>query len=282
MDNPSQIMNALCVDLDDLAAALHEAGFSGGESEYLAYQETTDLLVELEALRLKATFFVPGSIVRRSPELVKHVATARHHIASHGSLHCKVGSFSRRAFMEDVLTSKTTLEDLIGLPVDTYKAPIWSITPSCSWAYDVLIEAGFRVDNSAMPGLKSFLGQEPGRITPFTYKDQLVVIPPTTVHIAGVTVRFCGGFYTAYVPLSLQRIAFASINRNGHPFNYYFHPFEHSPAPGNRRFIKHRSLYGSLYAAHSGVFKRHLRELSRHFYFGTLPEAYALALRELS
>ena len=276
----SRIVNALCVDVDDLMGALHEAGRAPRNTEYHAFVETLAVIEDFEALGLKATFFVPGLVARNSPRLVKEIQAAGHQIASHGDRHCAVRRLGRQGFLEDVRASKRTLEDLTGEVVDTYKAPMWSITRRCAWAYDVLIEAGYRVDHSAMPPLKRFLGVSANEIVPFRYQKALLVIPPTTIRLAGVALPFCGGFYTAHVPVSVQKRQFARINDQGQPFNYYFHPFEYAPVGENRRIFKHRSLYATLYAAHAGVFKTHLRKLAPHFRFDRLQVAYQAFLAD--
>ncbi len=274
MNTKSQIINALCIDVDDLAGSQYEAGYVSKQSTYLVVQETSHLLADLDVLGVRATFFVPGLVVRRSPHLVKAISASGHHIAAHGTIHRRVYEMSRGEFLADVLVCKKSLEDLIGQAVDTYKAPQWSITPACLWAYDVLIEAGYTVDHSAMPSLKQALGYHPSHISPFRYKDHLIVIPATVVHVAGTTLRCNGGFHTAHMPIGVQRWFLQRLNKLGLPFNYFFHPYEYAPAQENRKLIKFSSLRASMYGIHFGVFKTHLKALARYFQFGTLPEAY--------
>ena len=268
------LTNALCVDVDDLSSALIEQGLSLSRCEYLVDAETCSLLEHLETLKVKATFFVPGATLCQSPGLVRSLAESGHQVASHGTQHRRVEGFSPEEFREDVSRSRKALEDLIGCAVDTYKAPMWSITAGCVWAYDVLIDAGFRVDHSAMPSLKESLGHAAHRLEPFRYERELFVIPPTTLRIGGRALPFCGGFYCAYVPIGIQSRILQRINDRGMPFNYYFHPFEHSPHGSNRRLLKYRRLYPTLYGVHCGIYRRHLEHLVKGFRFAPLRDAY--------
>ncbi len=273
------IVNALCVDLDDLGEAFHEAGLGRGRTSYQVDGECLALLDELDELGTRATFFVPGTVLSRSPQLIREIANRGHEVASHGFRHILVGQFSRAEFRADLDRSKQELEVLIGREVDTYKAPMWGIDPACSWAYDVLLQAGFRIDHSAMPALKRHLGQAGGSHQPFLYDDGLWVIPPTTFQFGSrLALPFSGGFYCAYLPPAIQGRVFAAINRAGLPFNYYFHPFEHSPAVETLQLIRSNGLRMRIYARHSGVYRSHLRALAGRFAFGSLRDAYSRLL----
>lgn len=272
---PGAVQNAICVDADDLAGSVHEAGLGRHPGDSDVAGETHALLEAFDALGLRATFFVPGHFVQDAPDLVRVMAASGHEVASHGTRHSPVSHFSPAEFLEDVRTSRCALEDLVGRRVETYKAPIWSITPRCLWAYDVLLEAGIRVDHSAMPGVVAGLGRRRGELEPFRYRDELVVIPVTTVEVLGFALPFPGGFYNAWVPFAIQKRVYDGINRRKLPFNFYFHPFEHSPAPSKRRLVKYRSLYVSLYAAHSGRYRSILARMAERYPLGTLESAYA-------
>jgi peptidoglycan/xylan/chitin deacetylase (PgdA/CDA1 family) len=177
--------------------------------------------------------------------------------------------------LDDVTRSKKTLEDLTGGEVDTYKAPVWRITPRCPWAYDVLMEAGFKVDNSAMPIMWRYLGGKPGSMAPIRIGNQILVIPVTSVRLLGLNLPMPGGFYNAYLPFSLQQIIFDGINAQNKPFNFYFHPYEHSPSEESRRLLQHGSVFMTLYSLHVGRYLQLLRKMSGRYRLGTLRSAYA-------
>jgi polysaccharide deacetylase family protein (PEP-CTERM system associated) len=270
-----RVTNALCIDADDLADAFVEAGHRLRNPELCVAAETESLLAELDQLGLKATFFVPGAFLRVAARLVRTLSEAGHEIASHGFRHTHIWKLSRSQFGEDLRRSKQTLEDLSGHSVDTYKAPIWSISRRCRWAYDVLVEEGFRVDHSATPRVKAEMGWPTDALEPFMYSGSLLVVPTTTVELLGVALPFQGGFFNARVPFPLLRFVYDQINARGLPFNVYFHPFEHSPSPRNRRWVKYGSPFVSLCASHVGRSRILLPKLASSYRLGTLRQAYA-------
>jgi polysaccharide deacetylase family protein (PEP-CTERM system associated) len=269
------LTNALCVDVDDLSESNAEAGVTMRERRFTADLEFDSLLGELDRLSLRATLFFPSLFANKAAHLVKRAAELGHEVASHGDRHQRVKQFDRGEFLADVTRSKALLEDITGDLVDTYKAPLWSITPQCAWAHDKLREAGFAVDHSAMPALKKHLGYPAARMEPFRLDNGLLVIPVTTCRVFGVAVPFPGGFYNAYVPFALQRKIYFGHNQRGLPFNFYFHPYEHSPTRQNRQLIKNRSLFLTLYAAHNGRYKSLLAKVAASYSLGTLRQAYA-------
>lgn len=110
-----------------------------------------DLLEALARYNTRATFFLLGWLAEHRPQVVRSIVNAGHEIASHGFSHDRVTSLSRDAFRDDVHSSKTTLEDVSGTPVAGYRAPSFSIIPGYEWAFDILIEEGYRYDSSLFP-----------------------------------------------------------------------------------------------------------------------------------
>ncbi len=92
-----------------------------------------------------------------------------------------------------MLSVRNIIEDIISKEVAVYKDPCWGITPQTLWAYDELIEAGYRMDNTAQPSLLKALGRSSDEMMPFTYKDALTVVPVTSITLFGKTMPFNGG-----------------------------------------------------------------------------------------
>ena len=177
--------------------------------------------------------------------------------------------------------AKKLLEDLCGDRVDTYKAPNWSITPRAPWAYDELIAAGYRVDNSAKPSLLRSLGRPSTDMRPFRYKDAPTVIPVTTLIVFNRPVLVLnGGLVCGHVPLSIQILCFRRLNRRDIPFNYYCHPYEFRPIGSSVRLWRHRSLHLALYGLHFGRYRKSIARLAATFRLGPLKRAYTSFLRE--
>lgn len=271
---PSGITNALCFDIDDLAYSLDMKNGTSHLSEYLVEKETYTLLGLLDDLGLKATMFIPGYVAEHFPGLVGAIAAANHEVGSHGYRHIIAERLQRRDFRNDITMSKKKLEDITSKEVCTYRSPSWGITARTPWAYDELIDAGYRIDNTAQPGLLKYLGRSPTDMTPFIYKELLTVIPVTSFVFFGNAIPFNGGLFCAYIPIHLQIGYFKSLNRKGLPFNYFCHPYEANPEGVNRNIWKCHSLAATLYGMYFGRYRRYLAELSSRFRFGPLKEAY--------
>lgn len=268
------MLNALCIDVDDLSLGFAEAGLGIKEIKWEVERETHALLEHLAILNLKASFFIPGCVISRAPQLVLGIAKEGHEVASHGWSHNYVERIGKTKFIAEVTRSKQSLEDLTGMAVDIFKAPIWSITPNTLWAFDVLAEVGFSIDHSVMPKTKKALGKTSTTNTPWRHSSGLLLIPPTTLNVAGIGLPIPGGFYLGHVPNVIVSKLYARVETTGIPFNFYFHPFEHSPHGSNRSWLKDCGLRCSLITSHLGSYKGKLDYLSQRFGFGTVSRAY--------
>jgi len=106
----------------------------------------------------RATFFCLGWVAERYPGLIKEIKNQGHEIASHGYDHRLIYNMSPNKFREDVRKSKVILEDIIGEKVLGYRAPSYSITKKSQWAFEVLMEEGFKYDSSIFPIHHDFYG----------------------------------------------------------------------------------------------------------------------------
>lgn len=270
------ITNALCFDIDDLAYSLDMKNGASHSSEYLVEKETYSLIGFLDGLGLKATMFIPGYVAEHFPGLVGSIADAGHEVGSHGYRHIIAERLQQKRFRSDVARSKKKLEDIISKEVCTYRSPSWGITARTPWAYDELIEAGYRIDNTAQPALLKYLGRSPTDMTPFLYKDILTVIPVTSFRLfKDNAVPFNGGLFCAYVPINAQIGYFKSLNKKGLPFNYFCHPYEANPEGVNRNIWKCHSLNATLYGMYFGKYRSYITRLAGCFRLGPLKEAYA-------
>ncbi|MEW6186422.1 MAG: DUF3473 domain-containing protein [Thermodesulfobacteriota bacterium] len=271
----SKILNALCFDIDDLAYSLNQVKGTHLLTDFPVEQESYALLESLVRMEIRATMFVPGYVARRFPALVRAMDQAGHELASHGSRHWTAGRLQKKGFGEDAGQGKKELEDVLGREIITFKAPDWGIKQGTLWAYDQLISLGFRVDHSAHPPLLKALGRRAEDWRPFGFRENLTVIPVTTIRIGGKVLPINGGMYSAYLPIGFQIRYFRHLNRQGIPFNYYCHPYEYSPQGLNRKPWKYRSLRAALYGLHFGRYQGAISRLASIFKLGPLREAYA-------
>jgi len=268
------MINALCFDIDDLAFSLNAAKGTRLPNQYLVEQETYALLESLERLGIQATMFIPGYVAERFPELVREISRAGHEIGAHGFKHETTHRLKRNGFHEDVSASKTILEDILSREVCLYKAPDWSISPDTLWAYDELIGLGFRVDNTAQPSLLKSLGRLPYEMIPFTYKENLTIIPVTSYRLLGKAIPFNGGMFCSYVPIRIQIAYYRRLNQKGIPFNYYCHPYEFCPQGTNKQTWKYHSIRAALYGLHFGKYRDYITHLAGNFQLAPLTTAY--------
>ena len=190
------------------------------------------LLEQLERADAKGTFFVLGWVARHQPDVVRAIARAGHEIASHGFWHRRVNQGSAEEFRDDVRSSKAALEDLVGAPVNGYRAPSFSIVPGCEWAFDVLVEEGYSYDSSIFPIQRGGYGYPGAPRVPHVIErpsGTLKEFPLATTLVAGVPVPAAGGGYLRQFPFWFIRRAFAQASAQGVPATFYIHPWEIDP-----------------------------------------------------
>jgi len=227
--NPVRI---LTVDLEDWFHLLEYDG-SSDVSRWNSYPErihrNTDLLLETFAeAGVQATFFSLGWVARTYPHLLRRIVAAGHEVGSHSDTHDLVHQRSPAQFREDLHRSMTAISDATRQPVHLFRAPGFSITRRCLWAFEVLAESGIRVDASLFPSAHAHggfgaLNQGPTRIE--TRSGALRELPVTTREVAGRGFAFAGGGYFRLLPSSLVRRWSAR-----EPYLMtYFHPRDFDP-----------------------------------------------------
>ena len=123
------------------------------ESMETRVESSVDRLLEMLATAgAGGTFFTLGWIAERHPAMVRRIVDAGHELASHGWRHRRVTTLGPTEFRESVRRSKAVLEDIGGVAVRGYRAPSFSIVADRFWAYDILLEEGYRYDSSFYPG----------------------------------------------------------------------------------------------------------------------------------
>ncbi|HJP60834.1 MAG TPA: XrtA system polysaccharide deacetylase [Gemmatimonadaceae bacterium] len=187
------------------------------------------LLETLARYNVRGTFFVLGWLAKHRPLVVRTIAEAGHEIASHGFAHERVTSLNRRSFREDIRVSKRLLEDVAGMEVLGYRAPSFSIVPGCEWAFDALIEEGYRYDSSLFPIRRRGYGYpaSPSRVHVLRRSaGELAEFPLATTQVLGLSVPAAGGGYLRLLPPALTHRAFAEATARKEPATFYIHPWE--------------------------------------------------------
>jgi polysaccharide deacetylase family protein (PEP-CTERM system associated) len=231
-----QLSNALTFDVEEY---FQVTGFAGQVSpvhwdlyEPRAERSTDQILDLLAAAEVRATFFVLGWVARRRPGLVRRIAAAGHEVASHGYWHQLVTTQTRDEFRADIRAAKAVLENIVGRLVVGYRAPSFSIAPSCDWAFESLVEEGYEFDSSVAAGRRSSCGHLAPGGRPFvmtTPAGPLREFPLPTVRRFGRSIPVGGGGYFRLMPYELTRWAIGNLNAAGNPVCVYLHPWEFDP-----------------------------------------------------
>src|SRR6267142_3593209 len=204
-------LNVLSIDVEEYYhAEIFRAGTQRLDRRRFAsrveqnVERTLALLLDHDTL---ATFFVLGEVAAAHPAVVRAIAREGHEIACHGDRHENVHRQTALEFRADVRRAKVQLEDLVGVPVIGYRAPNFSIGPAQSWAYPILVAAGFRYDSSLYPILHDRYGQPGAPRFPYEIHrdgaDALMEFPIGTARVAGVNLPIGGGGFFRLLPVSV-------------------------------------------------------------------------------
>jgi polysaccharide deacetylase family protein (PEP-CTERM system associated) len=226
--------NALSFDLEDymhVTAFSHQVDAADWDKCVSRLEHNSDkLLGILDASSCVATFFILGWVAKRFPKVIKHIADAGHEIACHSMWHRLVYKMTLEEFRSDTREAKAVLEDVSGKVVCGYRAPSFSITKDCWWAFDILGELGFKYDSSIFPIRHPNYGLPQGSRFPFavqTSTGTVVEFPLPTLDLGAMRAPFGGGAYLRILPYSYTRWAINHFNqRESAPVCVYLHPWE--------------------------------------------------------
>jgi FemAB-related protein (PEP-CTERM system-associated) len=232
------IANALSVDVEEYYHAgifrRGTAGFTARQFESRVQQSLDDLLELFRDNAVKATFFVLGEIAAHHPGSVRKIAAEGHEIGCHSDCHEDVYRQTPEEFRQDLRQAKQRIEDAIGAPVIGYRAPNFSIGRAQCWAYQILLEEGFRYDSSTYPIVHDRYGHHRAPRFPFEIwrdgSERLVEFPIGTVRLLGWNMPIGGGGYFRLAPFSITRMGISRVNAVEHrPVMFYLHPWEIDP-----------------------------------------------------
>lgn len=248
----------LSVDFEDWHQLVRRrVGVSGWEEPGPALRGQAErLLALLDALGVRATFFILGMAARAHPELVAQVAAAGHEVGCHGDAHRLVHTQTRQDFAADLRRARSTIEQLTGQRPIGYRAPAFSITRETPWAYEVLAEEGFHYDSSQHDSPRIRDRVIPASAGPHELSTANAVLwefPLAVWHPRGLKVPVGGASYWGALPTPLILHGLAETEMAG----LYLHPYELDPAP----------LRPGLPASATGAQRAHgaLRAAQRNF-----------------
>jgi polysaccharide deacetylase family protein (PEP-CTERM system associated) len=212
----------------------------------------------LSKANARCTFFVVGEVARKYPGLIRRIAGAGHEIACHGDRHVSLDKLDPETFARDLRANRSALEAAGAPPARGFRAPLFSLTRSTSWAHSVLLAEGFTYSSSVLPAANPLFGWPEFGTRPRVV-DGITELPVTVRTFLGRRLPLFGGTYFRVLPFAVVRPRLRSSLRAGHVVSY-FHPYDidagqpwtlHAGVRGNRAlnsllFLRRRSLPARL------------------------------------
>jgi len=203
------------------------------DSRELRLEKGTQCLLDLfDQHNVQATFFVLGWIAERLPKLVNEIHSRGHEIASHGYKHELCSGLACTTLREDLIRSKSILENITGQSVLGYRAPSFSVTGDLM---NSLGELGFRYDSS----YNNFtMNKRYGKINGFfrqgnegylVAKNGILELPISNLNLHGKVIPWGGGGYFRLYPPSVFYSGVSHILEDKGYYNFYCHPWEIDP-----------------------------------------------------
>lgn len=214
-------MNILTFDIEEWY--LEKALYGGREFRYRLFDQTLDKVLDLlDGQGIHATFFCLGKMASDYPDPVRKIADRGHEIGCHSDSHQWLTKMTPETLQADTRDALHALEDLVGKPVTSYRAPAFSLTRENPWAVEVLAQCGITADASVFPAVRDIGGypgfpyQEPCRIR---YGNAVLKeYPIPLMSLAGRRLAFSGGGYFRLLPLPLVR---REMNRRDYTMCYF-------------------------------------------------------------
>ena len=258
----------LSVDFEDWHQLVRRrVGVAGWERPGPALHRQTERLLGLfDELGVRATFFVLGMAARSHPELVEAVVDRGHEVGCHGDAHLPVHSQTASEFAADLRAACATIEQLTGRRPLGYRAPAFSITRDCPWAYEVLADEGFAYDASQhdSPRIRKRVVPSTASPHPLELSSATLWEFPVAVWRRGEQARVPvgGASYWGILPTAL---VLRGLSAAGPMAGLYLHPHELDPRPLNAQLPESatpaQTLHGTVRAAQRNLARRRAAEV---------------------
>ena len=183
------------------------------------------LLDEFSRRNAKATFFMLGCVAESLRPEINRIVDEGHELASHGYTHSAILSQTRQQFRDDIKRAKQILEDVSGVEIIGYRAPIFSVTERTLWALDELREAGFLYDSSVCPVKNFAYGIPDAPEQPHRLNNGMIEVPMSVTKLLGYRFMVAGGFYLRAYPSWFYRLLLRHRSEEL-PVVLYLHPWE--------------------------------------------------------
>lgn len=282
-------LNAFCVDLEEW---FHAFGIPSRYTDPKTWDDApstvvadTEVLMRLlDDAGARGTFLTVGWVARKHPDLIRRLAREGHEVGCHSYWHRLVYAMRPEEFEQDLVECLGVLREITGQPIDTYRAPGFSVKTEAFWCYPILRRHGVTTDVSVVPAARDHGGVADFPRDPFvleTAEGDVRCFPVSVMTVLGRRLPFSGGGYMRLFPQSLIHHGFRENHRAGRPGMSYIHPREINP--DQPRFEKPalwnpvaRLKYEKYYVNMAST-RRKLAEMLRTFRFGTVGAVLAAA-----
>lgn len=200
-------MNILTFDIEEWY--LYQLKGYIGKDKYLPNLNgyLNKLLDLLDKKSIQSTFFCLGALARENPLVIKNIAERGHEIGCHSDKHYWLTGLSYKEITSDTKNAVSSLEELIGKKVKSYRAPAFSITENNKWVFEVLFENGIERDSSIFPTFRDFGGFPSfSKDTPVTINYNGIFLKEFPIGMARMlkkNVAYSGGGYFRLIPYGL-------------------------------------------------------------------------------
>lgn len=196
-------MNILTFDIEEWF--LEKKNHGGREFRYQQFDDyLAQVLDLLDEVGTKATFFCLGKVASGFPTVVRKIAERGHEIGCHSDEHLWLNTLTPDQLRKDTHDAISSLEDIIGKNVLSYRAPAFTIGEKNKWAIEILAENGITRDASIYPALRDF-----GGFSTFSAKKPAIIeyngiqikeFPVSITTLLGKDITYSGGGYFRFLP----------------------------------------------------------------------------------
>jgi len=216
------MINILTIDCEDWYHTSISQKYLGKNNNFFCkeriYKNVSILLEILTSKNTRATFFVLGCIAEKYPKLILEIEKAGNRIGVHGYSHKMVFLQNKIEFENEINKSTNVLNTILSRPVESFRAPNWSINRNSLWAIEILKKYGFKYDSSMTHYIRYTINKP--------VVQSIIEFPRSHIKFLKFNIPFGGGAFLRLYPLKLTKYLISKTNKNGLPFMMYIHPWE--------------------------------------------------------
>jgi polysaccharide deacetylase family protein (PEP-CTERM system associated) len=201
-------------------------------------ENTRKILEYLNSKNIKITFFTVGLIAERFPELIKTISKNGHEIACHSYSHTPLPKLGPLKFEQDLVKNIEAITRCGLNQPKGYRAPTFSLTKECFWAYDILAKYGIEYSSSILPAKSPLYGipgfhQQPQKI------GSITEYPITIGKFGPLNIPIAGGVYFRVFPKWWLIKKARQQKKSELPLVSYLHPYD---IDSKQEYYKHEHM----------------------------------------